>query len=104
MLIKLSPVRARLLCHPSDAPLFLLIIFSPLVYKGIKLSLVTAIIVSLIVALVVDILTRREFKLCCKDSQAIFEGMGKVFTSTVSLIVCAELFALGGTKSAVLPQ
>ncbi len=79
-------------------PLFLLIIFSPLVYGAIKLSLVTAIIVSLIVSLFVDICTRRNFKQCCKDSQAIFEGMGKVFTSTVSLIVCAELFAYGLTK------
>lgn len=79
-------------------PLVLLIGFSPLVYSGIKLSLVTAIIVSLIVALFIDILTRRDLKLCCKDSQAIFEGMGKVFTSTVSLIVCAELFALGLNK------
>jgi DcuC family C4-dicarboxylate transporter len=79
-------------------PLFLLILFSPLVYGAIKLSLQTAIIVSLIIALIVDILTRRDFKLCCKDSQAIFEGMGKVFTSTVSLIVCAELFALGLSK------
>ena len=79
-------------------PLGLLIGFSPLVYKAIKLNLVTAIIVSLIIALVVDIATRRDFKQCCKDSQAIFEGMGKVFTSTVSLIVCAEMFALGLNK------
>lgn len=79
-------------------PLGLLIGLSPLVYKAIKLNLVTAIIVSLIIALVVDIATRRDFKQCCKDSQAIFEGMGKVFTSTVSLIVCAEMFALGLNK------
>lgn len=79
-------------------PLGLLIGFSPLVYKAIKLNLVTAIIVSLIIALVVDIATRRDFKQCCKDSQAIFEGMGKVFTSTVSFIVCAEMLALGLNK------
>ncbi len=79
-------------------PLFLLIIFSPLVYKAVNLSLVTAIVVSLIIALITDVCTRRDFKLCCKDSQAIFEGMGKVFTSTVSLILCAELFAVGLTK------
>lgn len=79
-------------------PLGLLIGLSPLVYKAIKLNLVTAIIVSLIIALVVDIATRRDFKQCCKDSQAIFEGMGKVFTSTVSLIVCAEMLALGLNK------
>ncbi|MEI3355242.1 MAG: hypothetical protein V8R49_09990 [Duodenibacillus massiliensis] len=43
-------------------------------------------------------ITRRSFKTSCKDSQSIFEGMGKVFTSTVGLICCAELFALGLTK------
>lgn len=79
-------------------PLFLLIIFSPMVYAGIKLGLVTAIIVSILISFVVDLLTRRAFKDVCKDSQAFFEGMGKVFTSTVSLIICAELFALGLTK------
>ena len=42
--------------------------------------------------------TRRDFKQCCKDSQAIFEGMGKVFTSTVSFIVCAEMLARGLNK------
>ena len=79
-------------------PLFLLIIFSPMVYQGIKLSLVTAIIISILISFVVDLLTRRSFKESCKDSQSFFEGMGKVFTSTVSLIICAELFALGLTK------
>lgn len=79
-------------------PLFLLIIFSPMVYDGIKLGLVTAIIVSILIAFAVDLLTRRTFKQVCKDSQAFFEGMGKVFTSTVSLIICAELFAYGLTK------
>ena len=79
-------------------PLFLLIIFSPMVYAGVKLNLVTAIIVSLLVSFVVDIITRRRFKECCDATKAIFEGMGKVFTSTVSLICCAELFALGLNK------
>ncbi len=79
-------------------PLFLLIIFSPMVYAGIKLSLVTAIVVSILIAFVVDLITRRTFKQCCADTQSFFEGMGKVFTSTVTLVVCAELFALGLTK------
>lgn len=79
-------------------PLFLLILFSPMVYAGIKLSLVTAIIVSILIAFIVDLFTRHNFKDVCKDSQAFFEGMGKVFTSTVALILCAELFSLGLTK------
>ena len=64
-------------------PLFLLIIFSPMVYNGIKLNLVTAIIVSILVAFVVDLVSRRALKDVCKDFGAFFEGMGKVFTSTV---------------------
>ena len=79
-------------------PLVLLIVFSPMVYKGVKLSLVTAIFVSLVVALLTDLLTRRRLREVLDDSKAIFEGMGKVFISTVSLIICAETFATGLTK------
>ena len=83
-------------------PLFLLIIFSPMVYNGIKLGLVTAIIVSILVAFVVDLLTRRDFRQVCKESQSFFEGMGKVFTSTVALIICAEFFATGLKSSGLI--
>lgn len=79
-------------------PLVLLIIFSPMVYDGIKLSLQTGILVSLLIAFFVDLLTRRRVKDVCQTTSAIFEGMGKVFTSTVALICCAELFALGMNK------
>lgn len=79
-------------------PLFLLIVFSPMVYADVKLSLQTGIIVSILIAFFVDLLTKRSFKDCCASTQAVFEGMGKVFTSTVGLICCAELFALGMNK------
>ena len=79
-------------------PLVLLIVFSPMVYDGIKLSLQTGLIVSIIIAFVVDFITRRSFRESTKNTQAVFEGMGKVFTSTVGLICCAELFALGMNK------
>ena len=52
----------------------------------------------LLIAFVVDFITHRRFKEACQRTQAIFEGMGKVFTSTVGLICCAELFALGMNK------
>lgn len=80
-------------------PLALLIIFSPMVVKGIKLSLVTAILISIVLAIVVDLLTRRKLKQCLDSTKSIFEGMGKVFASTVSLIICAETFAAGLTKT-----
>ncbi|WP_337997765.1 C4-dicarboxylate transporter DcuC [Oleispirillum naphthae] len=79
-------------------PLVLLIVFSPMVYAGVKLSLVTAIFVSLVAALLTDLLTRRALRDVLDATKAIFEGMGKVFISTVSLIICAETFATGLTK------
>lgn len=79
-------------------PLVLLIIFSPMVYSGVKLSLQTGIMVSIMIAFIIDFLTVRGFKTACDRTKAVFEGMGKVFTSTVGLICCAELFALGMNK------
>lgn len=79
-------------------PLVLLIVFSPMVYAGIKLSLQTAIILSILFAFVVDMITHHDIKACIDRMKSVFEGMGKVFTSTVTLICCAELFALGMTK------
>lgn len=58
-------------------PLVLLIVFSPMVYDGIKLSLQTGLIVSIIIAFVVDFITRRSFRESTKNTQAVFEGMGK---------------------------
>lgn len=52
----------------------------------------------MLIAFVVDLLTVRKFKDCCQSTQSFFNGMGNVFTSTVSLICCAELFSLGLTK------
>lgn len=79
-------------------PLVLLIVFSPMVYASIKLSLQTAIILSILFAFVVDMITHHDIKASIDRTKSVFEGMGKVFTSTVALICCAELFALGMTK------
>ncbi len=79
-------------------PLVLLIVFSPMVYAGVKLSLQTAIIISILIAFFVDLVTHFDVKEAISRTKAVYEGMGKVFTSTVALICCAELFALGMTK------
>lgn len=79
-------------------PLFLLIVFSPMVYAGVKLSLQTAIIISILISFVVDLVAHFDVKEAITRTKAVYEGMGKVFTSTVALICCAELFALGMNK------
>ena len=52
----------------------------------------------------VDLLTRRRFKDCCQSTSAIFEGMGKVFTSTVATIVTVSGNAVFFAFSPLLPE
>ena len=80
-------------------PVILLFVFSPLVYKGIRMEVVTALLTSMLFAFAMDGLRRRNLKESIETLRAYPQGMGKVFTSTVFLIVCAEVFATGLKKS-----
>ncbi len=80
-------------------PVILLFVFSPLMYKGIRLEIVTALLVSILFAFCCDLIRRRNPKESFIAMKSFFEGMGKLFTSTVTLIICAEVFAAGLTKS-----
>lgn len=80
-------------------PVVLLFVFSKLVYTGIRLEVVTAILSCALVAFVVDLLTVRNLRECTDRTKAMFNGMGKIFSSTVLLIVCAEVFAEGLKRS-----
>ena len=80
-------------------PVIMLFVFSPLMYKGIRMEVVTALICSTLFALVIHGIRTRSLKECLASLKSFAQGMGKVFTSTVFLIVCAEVFAQGLTKS-----
>lgn len=80
-------------------PVIMLFVFSPLVYKGVRMEVVTALLISTFVALVLDGIRRRNPRESIGSLKTFAQGMGKVFTSTVFLIVCAEVFAQGLTKS-----
>ena len=80
-------------------PLVFLFIFSPLVYNGIKLNIINAVMASMVITFVVDCAVRRDLKTSFAYVKTFFEGMGKIFSSTVVLIVCAETFAAGLTRS-----
>ena len=80
-------------------PLVFLFIFSPLVYKGIKLDIINAVMASMVITFVIDCFVRRDIKTSFAYIKTFFEGMGKIFSSTVVLIVCAETFAAGLTRS-----
>ena len=76
-------------------PIVFLFIFSKFCYTGAKLELATAMFLCMILSFLVDLLTRRKLKECIADTKAFFQGMGRVLTSTVSLIICAMVFAEG---------
>lgn len=76
-------------------PVILVIVFSPLVISNIKIDVVTAMIIGTLLAFFCELLVRRDFKTACKGIQVFFKGMGTMFTSIVSLLVCADVFAQG---------
>ncbi|HHQ6576765.1 TPA: C4-dicarboxylate transporter DcuC [Serratia fonticola] len=76
-------------------PVILVIVFSPLVISSIKVDVVTAMIIGTLLAFFCELLVRRDFKTACKGIQVFFKGMGTMFTSIVSLLVCADVFAQG---------
>lgn len=76
-------------------PVIFLFVFSKLVYAGVRLEVVTALLACTLIAFFVDLLTMRNFRACVDRTKSMFAGMGKVFTSTIILIVCAEVFAAG---------
>ncbi|MFE8118443.1 C4-dicarboxylate transporter DcuC [Brenneria goodwinii] len=76
-------------------PVVLVIVFSPLVVSTIKIDVVTAMIIGTLLAFFCELLLKRDFKAACKGIQVFFKGMGSMFASIVSLLVCADVFAQG---------
>ena len=76
-------------------PIVLVIVFSPLVLKAIKLDVVTAMIIGALIAFIAELVVKRNIKEVFKGLQVFFKGMGTMFTSVVSLLVCADVFAQG---------
>ena len=79
-------------------PVALVLVFSPLVIKSIKIDVVTAMILGAVVAFFFELVATRDFKSSCKGLQVFFKGMGSMFTSIVSLLVCADIYAQGLQK------
>lgn len=80
-------------------PLILLIVFSP--YLGlfgsaaVTLDTTTAMVTSLFVAMVFELVRKKNLKQFFGGVEAFWDGMGKIFASVVTLIVCAEIFSMG---------
>ncbi|MCF0253462.1 MAG: C4-dicarboxylate transporter DcuC [Duodenibacillus sp.] len=76
-------------------PVALLCIFSKLCYTGITLTVVTALFLSWIVGIVIELARLRDARKVFNDAMAMLKGMGSLFASVVALIIAAEIFATG---------
>ncbi|GHV03006.1 C4-dicarboxylate ABC transporter [Bacteroidia bacterium] len=79
-------------------PLALLIIFSKylqLFNPAIELDTTTAMLLSLMVAMIFELVRKRSLSHFFNGLKTFWGGMGKVFADVVTLIVCAEVFACG---------
>lgn len=76
-------------------PLVLLFVFSPLMVTSIRLDVVTAMLISLGVAMGFEVIRHRGLREALGGITHFFRGMGDVFSSVVTLIVAAEIFASG---------
>ncbi|MFP7696452.1 C4-dicarboxylate transporter DcuC [Trueperella sp. LYQ143] len=82
-------------------PIAMLVIFSPLTNDNIELSTVTAFFITWLLAVIVELIRRRESAVLAESTE-FFSGMGSMFASVVSLIIAAQIFAQGITHTGVI--
>lgn len=83
-------------------PISLVIVFSKLCGSTIKMPVVTAMIISVFVAMCCELIRTRKIKDVFGSIQVFFDGMGKTFATVITLIVAGETFAYGLTKIGVI--
>ena len=80
-------------------PLFILLIFNPTVIGAwgikIKVGVPTAIVLSVIIAMIFEMIRTRKIFDVMAGMKSFFEGMGKQFAVVVSLIVAGQVFGKG---------
>lgn len=76
-------------------PLVLLFVFSPLVVDTIRLDVVTAMLISLAMGMLCEGIRQRSLREALAGIVHFFKGMGDIFSTVVTLIVAAEVFAMG---------
>ena len=79
-------------------PIIFVLVFSKLGISSIKMSVVTAMIISIFIAMILEVIRTRRPMEVCKNIQVFFDAMGHLFATVVTLIVAGETFAYGLTK------
>lgn len=72
--------------------------FSPLFASTVRISIVAAMLISILTAMLFELVRLRQPKLVLGSLMIFIDGMGKAFVLVVSLIICGEVFANGLIK------
>lgn len=76
-------------------PLVLILTFSEFVIAGIDMDVATAMILSVLITIVIEIVRHRSIATGFSTMKVFFEGMGRQLTNVVSLIIAGQIFAEG---------
>ncbi|MDG6881644.1 Putative cryptic C4-dicarboxylate transporter DcuD [Phocoenobacter uteri] len=83
-------------------PLVLIFMFNKLTISSITMDVTTAMLVSVVIALVFEYFTLGNAKKVIDSIQIFFDGMGKQFANVVTFIVAGQTFAQGLTTIGVI--
>lgn len=95
---KQEPLPPKIYAILPTLPLILVIVFCPLFVKSIQMNVITAMLICTIVAMGFEFIRFRKLRPVMDNIMTFFDGMGKQFTVVISLIICAETFAMGLVK------
>ena len=79
-------------------PIFLLLIFSSIFNfftTQINLDTTTAMFISVLVAVIFELIRTKDFRASMNSLKTFWEGMGNIFKTVVTLIISADIFAKG---------
>ncbi|QEK13036.1 C4-dicarboxylate ABC transporter [Crassaminicella thermophila] len=76
-------------------PLVLILIFSKLLVKSVKMHVVTAMLISLFISMIFEYIRHKDAKKVFASLQNYFDGMGTQFAKVVTLVVAGQTFAQG---------
>ena len=87
-------------------PLALILIFSNIAIKTIKMNIISAMLIGLSVGMIIEFVRLRDGKKVMNDIQVFFDGLGMQMANVITLIVAGETFAKGlqtiGTIDAII--
>lgn len=76
-------------------PILFIVTFSKFFNSPIKMNVTTAMLLSLFIAMVFEIVRHKNLKDVFASLQVFWDGMGRVFASVVTLIIAGQTFAQG---------